>query len=118
MWLHTYRNPGFVAIAQGTASSTGTYASVIFSFAELFTVPVVDLARIWYDCKGDKFIGRLQIRGDFIKTQATHETSLASISQPPTTILGNSVQFLPKGLSNNNSCNYHYLKNSKLSTLG
>lgn len=116
MWLHTYRNAGFVVIAQGIAGSTGTYNSVIFSFAELLTVPVVDFARIWHDCKGDKFIGRLQIHGPLIKAQAAHKTSLASISQPPHH-LGKFCTIPAKARSNNN-CNYHYLENGKLSTLG
>jgi len=91
VWLRTYRNAGFAVIAQGIASSTGTHHSFIFSFAELLTVPIVDLACIWYDCKGDKFIGRLNIYRQ-LKTQAACKTSLASISQTPHHFGNNSCQ--------------------------
>ena len=91
---------GFVVIAQGIASSTGTYDSFIFGFAELLTVPIVDFACIWYDCKGDKHIGTLQIQGDFIKAQAAHKTSLANVSQTPHHF-GKFCAVPAKGLSNN-----------------
>lgn len=57
----------------------------------------------WYDCKGDKCAGRLQVHGDFIKAWATYKNWLTNIRQTPHHFRKYST--IPaKGFNNNNSC--------------